>query len=349
MQGSLLADEHAVVGAKIAGLIKEVKVDIGTAVQRGQLLATLDTEELDLRVQKAQAQLEQARAKLGLKPAEPDEKLDRQHAPAVLQEAALLEEAKGLMTRARTLAGQRAVSLEELQQREAALRVAEARYTSALNNVEEQVAALAVHRAELALARQAQADARIVAPFDGVIEERPVAPGVYLQIGDPVVSLVRTDPLRFHAGIPERQAMQVRLKQKVQLYFEGEPAPLLATVSRISPALDRSNRALAVEVDLSNAGGHLRSGLFAEAEIIVDSKARVLAVPASAVVEFAGVEKVWVVKNGVAKEKPIRSGRRNHELVEVLEGLAVGDPVVSDARQGLAGPAAPGAQSVAAE
>src|SRR5204863_1807598 len=111
----------------------------------------------------------------------------------------------------------------------------------------------------LALAQHAQADARIVAPFAGIIEERHIAPGTYLQVGEPVVALVRTNPLRFRAGIPERSALYVRLCQEVRIYFEGEAAPLVAQVSRISPSLDVANRALAVEVDVPNRDGHLRT------------------------------------------------------------------------------------------
>jgi RND family efflux transporter MFP subunit len=156
-------------------------------------------------------------------------------------------------------------------------------------------------------------------------------------VGQPVVSLVRTNPLRFRAGIPERHAMQLRVGQSVRVLLEGQSTPRDAKIDRISPALELGSRSLAIEADVGNADFSLRAGLFAEAEIIVDPDDRALAVPASAVTEFAGVEKVWRIVDGQAKEQRIRTGRRNAELVEVLNGLAAGEQVIAQAIRGRAG------------
>lgn len=338
VQGSLLADEHAVVGAKVAGRVKQVKVDLGDPVRQGDLLVVLDTEDLDLRVKQAEAQLEQARAELGLKPGEDEQHLDRRRVPAVLQEEAVRNEAKANLDRAISLAQQAAISKEELQQRQAAFEVAEARCRSAMNDVEEQLALIGVRRAELALAQQNREDADVRAPFSGVIQQRHVAPGTYLAVGQPVVSLVRIDPLRFRGGVPEREAMQVRLDQEVTIKVEGQAAPIHARVSRMAPALEAASRALLVEADVPNPGGRLQVGLFAEAQIVVDPHARTLAVPASAVVEFAGVEKVWRIRRGEAAEQIVLTGRREANRVEILRGLSAGDVVAADARSCRAGP-----------
>ena len=89
VQGSLLADEHAVVGTKVAGRVQKVHVDLGSRVAAGDLLATLEPEDFDLQVREAEAQLEQARVNLGLKPGESEEQLDRKQTPDVAQEEAL--------------------------------------------------------------------------------------------------------------------------------------------------------------------------------------------------------------------------------------------------------------------
>jgi RND family efflux transporter MFP subunit len=337
VQGSLVGDEQAVVGAKVAGRVGEVQVDLGSVVRQGQILCSLDSEEFDLRVQQVQAQLEQARSALGLTPDEPDSKLDRLKAPPVLQEKALLEEAKFSVERAKPLVTQKIVTSEELQQREAALRVAEARFNAALNGVDEKIALIGVRRAELALARKQQNDAVTVAPFDGIVQARHVAPGVYLNVGQPIVTLVRTDPLRFRAGVPERQALEISIGQLVRLWIEGQPEAAEAKVTRISPSLDLSNRSLVIECDVPNEGNRLRAGLFTEAEVLVDPNAQSLTVPARAVTEFAGVEKVWVVSDGEAKEREILTGRREKDIVEIVRGLEAGETVISNADQGHAG------------
>ncbi|MEX2121380.1 MAG: efflux RND transporter periplasmic adaptor subunit [Pirellulales bacterium] len=336
-QGSMIGDEHAVIGVKVAGRVREVMVDLGSVVSAGDVLARLEAEDFDLRVQQAEAQINQARAALGLKPGDDDERLDRTKVPLVLQERALLDEARLNDERARQLIEKNVITTAELQATEAALRVAEARFESALNSVEEQLATLAVRKAELAVARQSQSDAVIRAPFSGVVQQRHVGPGVYLNVGQPVAALVRTDPLRFRAGVPERQSARLAVGQAVRLSVEGMEQPIEARISRISPALDLSNRSLTIEADVANPNFALRSGLFAEAEIVIDAGQRALAVPAPAVVEFAGVEKVWLVRKGQAGEQRVRTGRRNGQWIEILDGLQEGDQVVARGEQGRAG------------
>ncbi len=99
VQGSLLADEQVVIGAKVAGRVKEVRVDLGMPVHQGDPLVLLDTADFQFKMQQAEAQLEQARARLGIKPGANEEKLDHAAVPAVLQEKALSEQAGADLTR----------------------------------------------------------------------------------------------------------------------------------------------------------------------------------------------------------------------------------------------------------
>ncbi len=338
VQGSLLADEHAVVGTKVAGRVHQVHVDLGSRVAAGDLLATLEPEDFDLRVRQAESQLEQTRVKLGLKPEEDEEQLDRKQIPEVVREEALLNQARANLKRAESLTPNNVITAEELDQYRAELEVAEARYRLALNAVEEQIALIGVRWAELALAQQARVDAELHAPFAGRVQQRHVAPGTYVQVGAPILSLVQTDPLRFRAGVPERQAARLQEGQAATIHIEGLPAPLKGAVSRISPALDLSNRSLCVEIDVANPGGGLHVGLFAEAEIVVEPDAQAVSIPASAVRDFAGVEKVWLVERDEASERVIASGRRDGEWVEVRSGLSAGQTVVRQAQEGLTGP-----------
>jgi RND family efflux transporter MFP subunit len=335
VQGSLIGDEQAVVGARQAGRIKEVNVDLGSVVRRGDVLASLHSEEFDLRVRQAEAQLLQSRAALGLKPEDPDEKLNPENAPPVREVEAQMQEAASALARAREIErrDQNLISKEVVQQREAALAVATARKAAAINSVQEKIALIAVRRAELAIAIQAQADAKIIAPFDGVLQDRHVAPGVFVSIGQSVVTLVRTNPLRFRAGVPERDALAIKEGLPLAILLEGVPQPIPAQISRISPALDMGSRSLIVEADVPNAEGRYRAGLFAEAEIVIDARAQALAIPGRAISQFAGVEKVMLLRDGKAKEIQISTGRRVGEMVEVLSGLKAGDEIVVESRE----------------
>ena len=232
----------------------------------------------------------------------------------------------------------RVITTEELQQAESLLRVAEAKYESALNMVHANLALLAVRKAELATAKQIRSDAVIKAPFAGVIEAKHVAPGSYVNVGDPVATLVRANPLRFRAAIPERSSTRIRVGQSVRVFVEGETDVVNATVSRVSPSLDLASRSLLIEADIDNGAGRFRTGLFAEGEVVVDPNDRALAVPQTSIVSFAGVEKVWIVRDGKATARRIRTGRREAGLVEVVEGLQPDDVVISNGHDGREGP-----------
>ena len=334
VQGTLEADDQVVVGAKVAGRVEQVSVEIGSRVQKDKtVLATLDVRDLRLREQQAEAQLAQACAKLGLKPADDETKLNPAELPAVREAASLRAQAQENWKRAQDIRvnQKEAITDEEFEERKAAWEVARAKHDAAINDAREQIALVGVRRAELGLAKQVLEDARILAPFDGIVKQRYVAPGAYLQVGQQVVSLVRTDKVRFRAGVPEREAVLVREGQKVDLKIEGQPAPYHAAVSRIAPALDPANRSLTVEADLPNPELRLRAGLFAEGDIAVDPDAKTLAVPAAAVSEFAGVEKVWLVRSGKAEPRRIETGRHDGSRVEILTGLSAGDVVAADA------------------
>ena len=338
VQGSLYGEEHAVVGAKVAGRVAEVEVDFGDQVEQGAVLTRLESELFDLQVAQAEAQLMQARASLGLMPGDDEAKLDPMKSPPVVQEAAMLEEARLGVERSRSLRRQGVNTVEELQQREAIHSVALARLNSALNATQEKIALLAVRRAELGQAVETQKEAVTVAPFKGVIQERHVAPGVYLQVGQPIVTLVRTDPLRFRAGVPEREALSVRVGQDIRLELEGESEPLVAQVARISPAIDLSSRSLMIEADIHNPDSRLRTGLFVEGEIVVAADEMVLAVAEASIMEFAGVEKVWLVRDGRSQECRVDTGRRHRGFIEIIGGLTAGDQIVANVEQGAAGP-----------
>ncbi|HUQ70772.1 MAG TPA: efflux RND transporter periplasmic adaptor subunit [Planctomycetaceae bacterium] len=337
-QGSLVADEASIVGARVPGRVVSVAVDLGDFVHQADVVAQLDDDELKLQVLQAEAQLAQACAAVGLTPADSLDAVDKEKSPPVRQEQAVLQEARANLARLKRLQEQAAVTQADLEASAAAVAVAEARFASAINGVEEKLALIRVRKAELALAKDSLKHAAIRAPFDGLVQQRQASPGAYLSVGHPVVMLVRTDPLRFRGSIPERHALRLQTGQEVRVKLEGVAEPLIARVSRISPALEELSRSLTFEADLPNPDGRLRTGLFAEADVVVDTRGEALSVPASAVTEFAGVEKVWLVADGEARETPVQTGRRERGQIEIMSGVKQGDRILKDASSGRNGP-----------
>jgi RND family efflux transporter MFP subunit len=335
VQGSLLAYEDAVVGSKLAGRVDKVAIDLGSIVKAGDPLVTLVRSELDLRLQLAEAQLRQACAAIGLTPANDENAFNVARAPGVMMEQALVDEAQNNIDRARPLIASRAISQGEYDTLVALLKSAQARYHAALNTVGEQVSMIAVRRKELALAHQMVADSQVIAPFDGVVGDRRVSPGKYVQAGQAVATLVRADRLRFTAGVPESRAAAIRVGQRVEIDLGGAGIPrLIVAISRVSPTVLQSSRSILMQADVPNPSLALQAGLFGEAEIIVNPKSQALVVPQSAVNRFAGVEKVWTVTNGIASQKTVRTGRRDANRIEIVDGLKTGDILVRNVAEG---------------
>jgi membrane fusion protein (multidrug efflux system) len=344
-QGGLIADERAVIGARLAGRITEVAVEVGQRVTAGHVLVRLDEAELRLRVEQARAQLSRARVSLGLEPVAdetdgvhcPDDAdtIDIAAAPEVVRERARLEEAKGQLARLEALVGRNAVSRTDLEAGIATVAVAEATLAAAMQQVEEKVALVKVQRTTLALALEMLDQSVVRAPFDGVVQSRHASsPGASVQFGDPLVTLVRTDPLRFRGTVPERQSLKLRVGQQVLVRLDSVAKPIISTVARIAPLLDEMSRTLMFEADIPNPEGCLRSGLFAEADVVVDEQAQALVVPMTSVREFAGREKVWRVEaSGRSRSVSVRTGRRSEGLVEIVSGLSPGDLIVQDANR----------------
>jgi RND family efflux transporter MFP subunit len=326
--GTLAAEEQVTLSAKVAGRIETIDVDLGTRVRRGQPMARLDQTDFKLRVEQAQAALQQARARLGLAPEGNDEQVDPEQTAIVRQARAVLQEARLTRERSVTLLERQLIARAQLDTAQANLQVAEGRYQDALEEVRNRQAVLAQRRSELELARQQLTDTVVLAPVDGAVSQRVVSRGEYLVAGAPMATLVRIHPLRLRVAVPEREATAVRIGQVVRLTIDGDPAVYGGRVARLSPIVQELNRTLTVEAEVPNEHGALRAGAFARAEIVTDTAQTIVTVPASALVVFAGVEKVLVVRGGKTAEVRVQSGRRLGEDVEIVEGLTRGQPVV---------------------
>jgi RND family efflux transporter MFP subunit len=325
--GTLAAEEQVVLSLKVTGRLQELLVDLGSPVRRGQVIGRLSPTDFELRVQQAEAALQQARARLGLPPAGSDDTVDPESTALVRQARAVLDEARLAQQRVATFV-QRGISARaDLETADSALQVAEGRYQDAREEVQTRIALLAQRRSELALARQQLEDSVLKSPIDGIVRERQAMPGEYRAAGTPIVTVVRQHPLRLQVAVPERVAADVQRGQAVRITIEGDPAVYEGRVVRLSPAITEGNRTLPIEAEVPNPEGRLRPGSFARAEIVT-SEDTSLVVPAEAVVTFAGVDKVLTVRDGRARELRVRTGRRVGNRVEILDGLSAGIPVI---------------------
>jgi RND family efflux transporter MFP subunit len=196
-----------------------------------------------------------------------------------------------------------------------------------VDEIQNRRAVASQRRAESALAQQQLSSTGVHASFSGVVEQRRASVGEFLPAGAPVVDVVRIDPLRFRAEVPELEAASVHKGQAVRITTDGSTREYSGRIARMSPTISERNRVLLVEADVPNYGS-LRAGAFARAIIETGQSAESATVPSSAIVTFAGIQKVITVQAGKAVEKAVSTGRRTPEWTEVLSGVSVGEQVV---------------------
>jgi RND family efflux transporter MFP subunit len=327
--GSLLAQEQATLSIKVPGRLHFIGVDLGSVVKKGDLLAQVDPKDYELRVRQAAAALAQARAALGLPSDGTSDTVDIEKTSLVKEAQAVLDEAAKKRARVEELNKTGIAAQSELDTSVSLHLVALTKYEAALDEAHTRLAALAQRRAELAIAEKQFEDTNLRAPFDGAIQQRVAGLGEFLQTGTPVLTLVRTDPLRLRVEVPEREAASVRTGQPVRLRVEGESNLVRGALARVSPAIVEQSRMLIAEADIRNDGS-LRPGLFVRAEIVTRERDPGLAIPAGALIVFAGIEKVVLARDGMASERTVVTGRRGSGWIEIVSGLKAGEIVVVD-------------------
>src|SRR5204863_7487178 len=189
VSGTLAAEDQVVLGAKVAGRLAELAIDLGSRVQKGQVVARIDPGDYRMRVDQAVAALQQARARLGLRADGIDDHVDPEQTAVVRQARAVLDEARLTRERSDKLLEQSLIARSQLDAAVAGLQVAEGRYQDAVEEVRNRQGILAQRRSELDLARQQLADTAFVSPIDCSVGQRQATVGEYLSPLAPVATL----------------------------------------------------------------------------------------------------------------------------------------------------------------
>ena len=297
LPGTLQGFVQAPVAARAGGYLRRWTKDIGSKVAKGELLAEIDTPELD-------QQLSQAIA-------------------ARNQTAATVELARTTVDRWEALRKRDAVSQQELEERRSAYVQARANLAGADANVER--------------LRQLESFKRVLAPFSGVITRRNVDIGDLIDSNKPLFLLSQTDPLRVYVNVPQAYAQLVRPGQPAvvtQAEIRGRTFP--GEVARTAGAIDTATRTMQAEVNLRNTDGALLPGAFVNVELAA-APSGVITVPANALLfRGAGVLVANVDNAGTVHLLPVRLGRNYGDSVEVLSGLKGGERLVLNPSDSLA-------------
>jgi RND family efflux transporter MFP subunit len=323
--GSLAADEEVVIAAQAAGELSQLNVDFGSYVTQGQVIAVIDQRDAKLKVEQAEAALKQTMARLGMKEGE---RFDPNQNAEVRQAKAQLDWSQMDLERAAKLVENGDVSRSIYDQAVTQNNLAKARHQAAIDAVNQQLAIVEQQRAALSLAKKAITDTVVRAPISGAVKEKFANRGSYLAVGGRILSLVKINPLRLRADIPESSAAAVRKGQTMNLTVEALAGrTFTGRIVRIGPSLSEQTRALTVEAEVNNSGGQLRPGMFAKSQLITGNNVAAVMIPAKAVLTAAGLSKVFVIENGKAVERIVKTGVSDGELIEIIEGVKANENV----------------------
>jgi RND family efflux transporter MFP subunit len=219
-------------------------------------------------------------------------------------------------------------------------------------DVDGAAARVGVAEAELQQAQTMSHYTVLRSPFDGVVTSRRVHTGHFVggAAGEPLLVLLRTDPVRVTVEIPESEAALVRPGEDATIRVLALPKlKVVGKVTRTSGSLNPNNRTLRVEMDAPNADGRLIPGMYVHATVAVADRKNVLTLPTSAVLKSpSGSETCFVIKDGKLDQRTVSTGIVAGDLMEILSGLHAGENVVKTASATLvAGAAAEPAQPAA--
>ncbi|MBI3402002.1 MAG: efflux RND transporter periplasmic adaptor subunit, partial [Acidobacteria bacterium] len=220
------------------------------------------------------------------------------------------------------------VPKQTLDDADAMLRSKQASYDSALQNAKNLRATIDASDAAMKLAARQLRDTSIRAPFDGIVQKRLVNLGEYVKVQTPVMAVVRVDPLKVTAEIPEKMAPWIQSGEPVELHVDAYPdRAFTGKVSRISPSVNTATRAFAFEALVPNAEAVLKPGTFARVRIVSSKVDQVLTASYAALQYRYGVNRVFVITGDHLTAKELKVGERLGERIEITSGVKAGDVV----------------------
>ena len=292
LTGALRAVDMSSVKARVAAEVREISVREGDTVRAGQIVARMDATEFQARVDQARGTLNAARAQLDIATKNRDNN--------------------------RTLVEKGFISKNAFDN-------SASQYATAEANVEAAKGALDV-------VQKLVNDTVIRSPISGVVAMRYVQAGEKVSADNKLLDIVNLQKMELEAAVPTNDITNVAIGQRVTLRTEGLPQTIEGKVARINPATQSGSRSVLVYVQIANPQNQLRSGMFAEAQLILKTKASVLALPQNAIRKEGNRAYVYVIEADVLARKAITvgmSGRSGDDyMTEVLSGIDFGTQIV---------------------
>ena len=183
--------------------------------------------------------------------------------------------------------------------------------------------------AQIAIIEHTRAKTTIVAPIDGVVQKQIVSTGDFVKIGDPLLQIISKQKLRAHLPLPENIAAKIHAGIKVRLSTPTSTDEVISTIRELKPLISETSRAVDVIADVTDQAGW-QPGASVKGEIILGEHTNAVLIPEQCVVLRPAGEVVYVVKDGLALQRIVKTGMRQDGKIEIIEGLSAGEVIAKD-------------------
>jgi len=294
--GTLNPFEEVTISAEVEGVLRSVKVEEGTQVSKGMLLAAIDDSDYSLEVKRAEAGLRQTEA--------------------------TLENTRLEFKRKDALHREELVTKQQYDDVVTRLSLAEAEVDRA--------------KAFLSLARLKLLKTKITSPIACVVKEKRVSVGDFVKNGTPLFVIIQPNPLKLRFTVPEKDVIRLKINQEVMLKVDGfAGTEFKGKVNIVFPNVEEKTRTLQVEALVPNNNGILKPGLFAKVILYTAGERDTVVVPVTALLYEAETVKVFIVEGDRAKERKVKLGSKYGEMMEISDGVKEGEKVVAVGQQNL--------------
>ncbi|HNY64667.1 MAG TPA: efflux RND transporter periplasmic adaptor subunit [Deltaproteobacteria bacterium] len=294
--GTLNPNDEVIISSEVDGILKDIRVDEGSRVTRGMVLARINDTGYRLNVANARAQLKQAQANLA--------NLRIEHG------------------RKKALFNEKLVTIQQFDDVSTRLTVAEQDLDRA--------------RVSLSLAADMLAKTTIRAPKEGVVKEKRVTTGDLIRAGMPLLAIVQVNPLKLSFTITEKDVGALKLGQDIVFSVDPFPGrEFSGKLSIICPSLEERSRTLRAEATVPNDTLELKPGLFARLKIFTGPPRDAVVIPATCILYEGTKTRVFVQEGTKARERTLRLGGKYDDVVEVVEGLKGGERIITVGQSGL--------------
>jgi membrane fusion protein (multidrug efflux system) len=295
--GTLKADEEVTVSSEVDGIVRQIKVNEGSPVNKGTLLVEINEIDYMLDWKRSEAALKQAEANLA--------------------------NAKSEYKRKNTLYQEELITRQQFDDITTKLALAEAEVDRA--------------KSTLASSKEKLARTKVYSPLNGAVKEKKISVGDYVRNGTPLLNLIKIDKLKLNFTISEKDVAGLKIGQEVVFSVDAFPSKQFkGRVSLLYPNVEERTRTLQAEAIVPNSHRLLKAGYFARVQIFTQKARNAVVVPITALLYDGSTIRIFVVENNKARERIVKTGGKYGEYVEIVEGLKEKEVVVVVGQNNLA-------------